>query len=229
MATHELVLEQIQVAINLGRFQPGDRLPAERELAAMLHVSRTTIREAITLLEKEGIVAVRRGRGGGIVVREPVRSRAEIKKLLRANRDQIRDVFDYRVAVESASARLAAQRRSQSDIDTMRRLVEAMAAIIADRVRVTGPATFTMFHNFDSQFHLAIARAAGSPRLAKAVLESRSDMFLPVGAVFADLDPGSNDMHMAVVEAIIAADGDAAARHVTDHINQTRAYLDALL
>lgn len=229
MATHELVLEQIRTAINLGRFRPGDRLPAERDLAAMLHVSRTTVREAITLLEKEGVVAVRRGRGGGIVVQGTVRSRAELKKLLRANRDQVRDVFDFRVAVESASARLAAERRTQSDIDTMRRLVEAMAAIIDDRARVTGPATFALFQNFDSQFHLAIAKAAGSLRLAKAVLESRSDMFLPVGTVFADLEPNANDLHMAVVDAIVASDADAAARYLAEHINRTRAYIEALL
>ncbi len=229
LATHELVLDQIRTAINLGRFRPGDKLPSERELAAMLRVSRTTVREAVALLESEGIVAVRRGRGGGIVVVDPARSRAELRRLLRSQRDELLDVFDFRVAVESSAARLAAARRTKQDLEAMTRHVQAMAEIIEDRVRVTGPSTVAQFQNIDSQFHLAIARAAGSARLTQAILAARSEMFLPVGAIFPDLDPSSNDMHSAVVDAIAARDGDAAAACITEHIYATRDYIATLL
>lgn len=229
MAAHELVLDQIRTAINLGRFRPGDRLPSERDLAAMLHVSRTTVREAVSLLEREGIVAVRRGRGGGIVVRETVTSRAEFKRLLRANRDELRDVFDFRIAVESAAARLAAERRTKQDVDSMHRLVHVMASIISDDAPVSEPAQVARFQDVDSQFHMAIAKAARSQRLAESVLSARSSMFLPVGAIFAKLDPSSNDLHLGVLDAIVDRDGDTAADLVTEHIESTRKYIEELI
>lgn len=229
MAAHELVLDQIRTAINLGRFRPGDRLPSERDLAAMLHVSRTTVREAVSLLEREGIVAVRRGRGGGIVVQETVRSPAEFKRLIRANRDEIRDVFDFRIAVESAAARLAAERRTKQDIDTMRRLADLMATVISEEVPDSEPAQVARFQDADSRFHMAIARASRSRRLIEAVLSARSSMFLPVGAIFAKLDPSSNDLHFSVMDAIVDRDGDEAAQMIIKHIDSTRRYIEDLL
>ncbi|MFC6236401.1 FadR/GntR family transcriptional regulator [Longivirga aurantiaca] len=228
-SAHELVLQQIETAINLGRFRPGDRLPTERDLADMLHVSRTTVREAIAVLENRGVIEVRRGRNGGAIVLDVVRTKADLRKLLRANRDQLRDTFDFRVAVESAAARLAAERRTAADIDTLRRLVDMLSLVVESPAEVSGSARFAQFQNLDSQFHLAIAHAAGSQRLATAILESRSAMFLPVGAVFTDLEPTANDLHEAVVEAIVAADGDEAARVMAEHINVTRSTVEGWL
>lgn len=68
---HELVVDQMRRALELGQFRPGDRLPTERELSEMLDVSRTTVRTAVAVLEREGLIAVRRGRGGGFTVQAP--------------------------------------------------------------------------------------------------------------------------------------------------------------
>ncbi len=228
-ATHELVLQQIETAINLGRFRPGDRLPTERDLADMLRVSRTTVREAMSVLEGQGVIEVRRGRNGGAVVRDVVRTKAELKRLLRANRDQLRDTFDYRVAVESAAAGLAAQRRTKADMKNLRTLVGMLAAVVENEAKLTGSARFAHFQNIDSQFHLAIAQAADSPRLAAAILESRSAMFLPVGAVFANLEPTANELHEQVVAAIVEGDSDKAASVMSEHIGVTRAVVEAWL
>src|SRR5258707_13710582 len=64
----ERIAERLVTAIALGEFVPGQRLPAERDLAAMLEVSRTTVREALQRLQAAGYVTARRGRGGGRVV-----------------------------------------------------------------------------------------------------------------------------------------------------------------
>jgi GntR family transcriptional repressor for pyruvate dehydrogenase complex len=228
-ATRELVLEQIQTAINLGRFRPGDRLPTERDLADMLHVSRTTVREAIGVLQGKGVIEVRRGRTGGLIVREVVRTRADLKKVLRANRDQLRDTFDYRVAVESAAAALAAQRRTRADLTTLRRLVGLLSSIVEQGLEQTGASHVAQFLNVDSQLHLAIAKAARSDRLAGAIVEARSAMFLPVGAVFTRLEPTANHLHEQVVEAIASSKADLAGQLMTEHINATRATVEAWL
>lgn len=228
-ATHELVFQQIETAINLGRFRPGDRLPTERDLADMLHVSRTTVRGAIAILEEQGVLEVRRGRNGGAVVLEVVRTKSEVKKLLRANRDELQDTFDFRVAIESSAARLAAQRRTHSDIARLQGLIEMLDAVVENKAGLSGSARFAQFHNLDSQFHLAIGQAARSQRLSTAILDSRLAMFLPVGAVFADLEPTANELHDQVVAAIIDQDGDAAARLMARHIDGTRATVDAWL
>lgn len=228
-ATHELVLQQIETAINLGRFKPGDRLPTERDLADMLRVSRTTVREAISILEGQGVIEVRRGRNGGAVVLEVVHTKAQLKKLLRANRDELQDTFDFRVAIESAAARLAAERRTKSDIANLQGLIGGLDAVVENKARLPGSARFAQFQNLDSQFHLAIGQAARSQRLSAAILDSRSAMFLPVGAVFADLEPTANELHDQVVTAIIDQDGDAAARLMAHHINGTRATVEAWL
>src|SRR5437868_15300835 len=65
----ERIAERFVTAIALGEFVPGQRLPPERELAAMLEVSRTTVREALQRLQAAGYVTARRGRGGGTFVR----------------------------------------------------------------------------------------------------------------------------------------------------------------
>ena len=229
MATHELVLDQIQTAINLGRFRPGDRLPPERDLADMLRVSRTTVREAVAVLESQGVIEVRRGRNGGLIVRELSPTRADIRKRLRAHRDQLQDIFDYRVAVESAAAALAAERRTAVDVTTLRRLVDSLAVIVDDAVDHPDSGAFPHFQDIDSQLHLAIAKAGRSPRLAAGILEARSAMFLPVGAVFARIEPSANLLHQQVVDAIDAGDADAASNLMAQHINGTRATVEAWL
>jgi len=229
VATRELVLEQIQTAINLGRFLPGDRLPTERDLADMLHVSRTTVREAIGVLQGRGVIEVRRGRTGGLIVREVLRTRADLKKLVRANRDQLRDTFDYRVAVESAAAALAAERRTRGDLATLRGLVALLSSIVEQEVELTGASHVAQFLNADSQLHVAIAKSARSSRLAAAIVETRSAMFLPVGAVFTKLEPTANHLHEQVVDAIAMRDSNLAGQLMAEHINATRATIEKWL
>jgi GntR family transcriptional regulator, transcriptional repressor for pyruvate dehydrogenase complex len=78
------------------RYRPGDRLPSERDLAELLTVSRTTARAAVAVLEPDGLISVRRGRGG------------------------VRDALDYRSIVESGAARLAADRMTEHITNTHR-------------------------------------------------------------------------------------------------------------
>ncbi|MBT5037425.1 MAG: winged helix-turn-helix transcriptional regulator, partial [Rhodospirillaceae bacterium] len=76
----ELVVEQLRRAIHLGRFLAGDKLPPERELAKQLGVSRTTVREAVKVLEGEGLVRSKRGAAGGLSVLDQKTSASHLRK-----------------------------------------------------------------------------------------------------------------------------------------------------
>jgi GntR family transcriptional regulator, transcriptional repressor for pyruvate dehydrogenase complex len=218
-ASYEIVLEQIRRAIQLGRYGPGDRLPVERELAQQLGVSRTTVREAIRVLEGEGLVKTRRGRNGGLIVIGQYQSPAESRRLLRARLTEIEHVFDFRVAVEAATARIAAERRKERDLARLRGPLNTMAELAAgDRSKVT----YSQFLAVDADFHLGIAGVTGNPFMRKAVEDSRAAMFLPIGALFTELHPSANEFHEEIFAGIEARDTARAERAMIAHIEGTR-------
>jgi GntR family transcriptional repressor for pyruvate dehydrogenase complex len=221
IAAYELVVEQIRRAIRTGRFLPGEKLPPERDLAQQLGVSRTTIREAARVLEGEGLINVRRGAGGGLVIVEQEFDRSRLREELRARFGEVEDILDFRVAVESQAARLAALRRTEDEIDQLRALLARMDRLIrgADTGKIAG------FGRADSEFHLGIARASRNSMLIKAVEDARAAMFLPIGAVFKDVQSDANDIHEEVLEAVECSDPDAAGSAMTRHVELTRAGL----
>src|SRR5919206_578180 len=114
-ATHVAVADAIRRWIALGMFEPGDRLPTERELAARLAVGRMTVRHALRLLAGEGLVGTQRGRSGGTYILDdgdrPLRS-GELTAQFLAD---VRDNFDFRLGVEPMAARLAAERATDME------------------------------------------------------------------------------------------------------------------
>lgn len=228
---HELVVDQIRRALELGRFKPGDKLPTERELSEMLDVSRTVVRAAMTVLDRDGLVSVRRGRGGGVTVLAPPQDEAATRRTMRENRVSLQNAFDYRIVVESGAARLAAERRRATDITQLRKLLSAMAAHIAAAVESgdNSPRMVTEWQSLDSAFHLRIAEACRNQYLFDAVANARRAMWLPVGAIFHHIEPNANDHHDAIVDAIEARDPELAAATMTEHINTTRQTLESWL
>ncbi|MET8824290.1 FCD domain-containing protein [Streptomyces sp. NPDC004610] len=229
IAAHELAVEQIRRSLDLGKFRPGERLPAERDLAEMLDVSRNTVRAAVAVLEHEGRVSVRRGRGGGFLVLEPALDRAQLRFDLKRNEAEVRDAFDFRVIVESGAARLAAERRRAADMPRLAKLVRQMGDIVERARHVDSPTHITEFKLLDSAFHLGIAQVSGNDQLVEAVAQVRSRMYLPVSAVFSHIDLNANDHHSEILAAISDKDPDQAAALMTAHINETRDALQALL
>lgn len=222
----ERAIQQIRRAINLGRFGPGDMLPPAADLARMLGVSRTTLLEAIAVLSDEGIIEVKRGRGGGIRVIQTAGTDATTRKHLRHNRQSIREIFDYRIALESMAGRLAALRRTKTDVERLRALMARLEDVLE---REHSPRAFADFQDLDSRFHLAIAQASRNARLVNGIAEARAEMFLPVGAIFAKLEPTANELHAQIVDAIEEQDGEEAARLMAAHIDGTRASVERLL
>jgi GntR family transcriptional repressor for pyruvate dehydrogenase complex len=210
---HELVLEQLRRSIDQGHFAPGERLPPERDLARQLGVSRTTLREAVRVLAGEGVVEVRRGATGGIVVLGGARPGAR-----RARLRAFDEIIDFRLAVEPAAARLAAARRTQGDVAALERALARLDALAAHGAE----GRFGEWLRADSELHLLIARAARNRLLQEAVERGRSGMFDPVGAVWARLEQAAHAQHAEIVAAVTAGDGDGAAGAMTAHIEGTR-------
>jgi DNA-binding FadR family transcriptional regulator len=211
----ERIAERLVTAIALGEFAPGERLPAERELAAALEVSRTTVREALQRLQAGGYVTTRRGRGGGTFVQTAVGPGSDemIKRTLDPAWEDLAEVVDYRTLIEQLIARTAAQRRDDADIVVIRRAVEEYAhASGRDASRLA-----------DHALHQAIARATHNSRLVELSARIRRE----VGLGF-DAEPYTPQMrqralrqHPALAEAVIAGRPSRASGLAASHFSLT--------
>jgi GntR family transcriptional regulator, transcriptional repressor for pyruvate dehydrogenase complex len=133
------VVDQLRDVISRGRLVEGDRLPSERELAQAFAVSRSTLREALRMLEAVGVLRIRAGAGGGIFVSEPGQRELArgLEQVLGYGGATTQEVVEYGVSLISETAYWAAVRATPENIASIRRaseaLVEAAAAGAAAR------------------------------------------------------------------------------------------------
>jgi len=218
----EETVERLLHAIKLGVVTAGERLPAERELALKLWVSRATLRDAIRELEQAGYVESRRGRSGGtFVIYQPTRGADEVVASLPARGSGLEDALTLRSVLECGAAEAAA-RRELSD-DERRHLVDRLADCdAADR-----PA----YRQLDSRLHLAIAEVTGSASLAAAVADVRmriNDLLDQIPVLAPNIEH-SRIQHRTLVDAILARDPLAARAAAEEHLDGTAALLRGFL
>jgi GntR family transcriptional repressor for pyruvate dehydrogenase complex len=211
----EQILGELEGAISAGALRAGDRLPAERDLAARYGVSRTSVREAIRVLEAMRIVSVRRGAEHGVVLLEqPGNAFQPVLRLLVALRHvSLDDAIEFRVMVEGGAARRLA---ALGDRDG------ALAELL-DRMEAPGIAQRD-FHALDATFHVTLVRTAGNALLN--LVEDAVDGVLR--KVITDLSliawdwetirPQLIAEHRAIHDAILAGDSERAAALVTQHV-----------
>src|SRR5512140_3282924 len=116
-ASHDIVL-QIKNQIFTGRIPAGNRLPSENELCEQFGVSRTTVRDALRVLESQGLVEIKVGAGGGAFVSEPRHETVSesLSNMLKMNSMNIEELAEARMVIETAIAALAAKRATAKDI-----------------------------------------------------------------------------------------------------------------
>jgi GntR family transcriptional regulator, transcriptional repressor for pyruvate dehydrogenase complex len=219
----EACVEQLATAIRLGVYPPDAVLPAERELADQMGVSRATLREAIAALRAAGLVETTRGRGGGTVVRRrPATRKSAARAAIRGRHADLLDSLLFRGVVEPGAAALAAGRGL--DQDTRRLLEDSLAAVSA-----APPGT--KHRQCDSRLHLAIAAASGSSRTMAAVtqVQAELDEMLAAIPVLAPNIAHSTAQHQAIVKAILAGNASGAGRVMAEHCEDTAALLRGLL
>ncbi|MGH9212572.1 MAG: FadR/GntR family transcriptional regulator [Acidimicrobiales bacterium] len=211
-AAYELVVAKIRRSINLGVYLPGTKLPPERMLAEQVSVSRTTLREAIRVLEGEGYVVSRRGVTGGITVVDRKHTQPQLRRLLTERFDEYQEFLDFRLAVECAAARLAAVRRTKSDL---KRLAEALDAMDPGQ-------TPAVFNSFDTAFHLGIVDTARNSIMRRTIEDARAEMWIPVAEYSQHVLPTAVAHHQEIYAAIKDKDPDRAAESVAAHIESVR-------
>lgn len=213
-----LVLEQIERDLLDGRLGPGDRLASERDLSADLGVGRSSVREALRVLEVMGLIRTATGSGpqaGAIVIATPTGGMSTLLRLqVAAHGFPLDDVVRTRLLLEDAVvADLAGQ--PQPDLDLAHRVLDAMEA---------EGLTPSEFLALDAQLHLALAEASGNSVVAAmmAGLRTAIESYVQRGAeaiedwhVMVDVLRAE---HRAIVEAIARGDAESARSLVHAHI-----------
>jgi GntR family transcriptional repressor for pyruvate dehydrogenase complex len=175
----ELMASGLRRAIALGAYEPGERLPTERTLADRLGVSRMTVRAAMHILARDGLVTTARGRTGGTVVSGSAPGLARLgpaRSIDTAFVAQVHDNLECRLVIEPLAAKLAAERATDQERRELRELIE---------IKANGIRHFRML---DSRLHMTIARAAHNESLLPIIEELRSEFFLWADAAWSRLD-----------------------------------------
>lgn len=214
----EETVERLLQAIRLGVAGPGERLPAERELATRLNISRVTLREAIRALQEAGYVESRRGRYGGTFVNETLPAVTRARKAVPGELD---DVLTMRRVLEVGAAEAAAERTlTPSDCDYLRaQLAEASNGDLSE------------YRRKDSRLHLAVAEVAASPTLTSAVADVRvriNELLDSIPLLETNLGH-SNAQHAAIVDHILTGDADGARGAMAEHLEGTASLLRGFL
>ncbi len=227
---YELVLDRIEEQILTGQLRVGDRLPAERELASLLGVSRSAVREAIRALQAQGVLqsAVGNGPDSGTTVADS--SGVALTRLLRLHvalsSFPVQEMVETRVMLERWSVRLAAKAATADDLKRLRELLASM-----DKVDVAR----SSFNDLDTAFHVAVAEAGGNRLVAdltSAVRESLRFTLLRAfeeSADWAETAQGLRQEHHALYQRIADHDGDGAANLVEQHVRGFFGRMQALL
>ena len=156
--TAELVAKQIRNAIIRGELSDGDTLPAESHLIAEFEVSRPTIREAVRILESEGLVTVARGARGGARISSPDYEMIERAAgiILQSQKVAIGDLYEMRTLIEPPAARLVAERNSEVAVPILRKFIEEEMAQIKERFAVS---------LLIAEFHRLLMELSGNKKL----------------------------------------------------------------
>lgn len=217
--TYELVLDRIEDQIASGRLRVGDRLPAERELATALGVSRVAVREAIRVLQAMGLINQGTGSGreaGTILTAAPAEALTRLIRLhvLVASVDSS-DLVRARVTLERESAALAATHATAADLEALAESLEAME---------DPESTVEEFNDADTAFHVTIARASGNTLVAELTTALRNAMRttllhrLRVETEFEVVARRLSGEHRAIYDALAAGNAPLAADLVAAHI-----------
>src|SRR5450755_4280532 len=152
----EETVERLLTVIKLGLIGPGERFPAERELAAQLGISRLTLRDAIGELQQAGYVESRRGRFGGtfITYTPPVPGKGELRRLAREDGEKLFDALTFRLAVEAGAAEALARLHEPP---AGQRAAERPRAVLLARLADVNCASPQDYRRLDTLFHLSIA------------------------------------------------------------------------
>lgn len=216
MKQSEIVARQIVAQILTGGLEEGTRLPTEKAMLDEYQVGRSTLREALRILESRGILSIRTGRDGGPVVRRPRASDLgeAMTLILQFEGVAFAEVFAARQALEPVLAGMAAANADQALLESMRNCVDRMGRYLDES---------SVFHKENLRFHELVATAAGSPvlELLSSAVEWVADG-IAYGAVDAGFSRAQRQValtwHESIYEAISVGDSAVAEARMEEHL-----------
>jgi DNA-binding FadR family transcriptional regulator len=218
--TSERIAHDLATSITEGRLQPGTVLPTEKDMVELFGVGRSTLREALRLLETRGVLTIRSGPNGGPVVRRP---RADdlgsaLTLLLQFEGATFADVLVARRTFEPMLAQLAASRITDEQIAILQRTVDEMDADLVDQHR---------FLHLNSLFHATIAEASGSVvlRVFQESLKSVADG----ASLGVQYSRGRQrlvaEVHQRIIDRLAAHDEEGARLEMEKHLEDAYRFL----
>lgn len=209
---YERIVEQIEQAIVGGELTTGQRLPSERDLMEQFSVSRSTVREALRVLESNALIRSRPGdpNGAEVLGFSPGVLRGSVHRLARANGLKLTELIQFRMMLEGSANLLAARLRTEEQLAEMEKALDSMRAAV-DRGN-------DAFSEADIAFHEVVAQASGNAMIQVCSDVARGvvlDLIATKIAGAADstaLMLQSLQHHTDVFAAVRAGDGPGAAR-----------------
>jgi GntR family transcriptional repressor for pyruvate dehydrogenase complex len=210
------IATQLIEIIDVQRLNPGDRLPPERQLAELLEVSRPSLREALHILQAQGLVSIRHGQG--TFIQEPIVAQ-ELRASMMASTHGLNELFDAREVLEVPASKWAASKASKEDIRQLRATLNQI-----DTVTSVAPIDFDQLQVLDAKFHLTIVGIAGN-RFINQTLNVLQDVMKMSMETTLRL-PGRSDVsrreHHEILEAIESENGELASKLTLQHITGAR-------
>jgi len=196
--------------------QPGDRLAPERELAKRLGISRPSLREAIQILQTQGRLVVKHGIGVFLLEDEEA---LKLRESLRAAHHTVEELFQMREILEAPAVEWAAERRSKTQLDAMKRAANALKDAIAK-----DPIDFDQVRLLDMNFHLTIVKSAQNPFLNQTLGTLQEIMYRSMDNTLklpGRIDASEHE-HGVILDAIEKRDPLTARLMIIQHIHNAR-------
>jgi GntR family transcriptional repressor for pyruvate dehydrogenase complex len=220
------VVEQIRQRIKNGELSPGDQLLPERELAESLKVSRTSIRQAFAVLEGMGIIEITPRDGAYVRQRSLDEAVESLTQVLFQEREQVEHLFEVRRIIETQAACLAAERRTEADLERLRELNQAYQAGLDDD---------DLAFDANINFHLEIVAAAKNPILAEIfgkILTATVEVYVMARQRSLSNTPNLARFvteHEEIINAIAQQNTKLAADLSARHIDEARKRVEAVI
>jgi GntR family transcriptional repressor for pyruvate dehydrogenase complex len=213
------VVAHVRQLIDRGALGPGARLPAERDLARLVGVSRPTVRAGLRTLAALGVVRSRRGSGTYIPDGPPTLGAEALSFLAALHKFTVDDVYEARRILEVGAAGLAAERATPEQLATLADEVAGLFASLNDR---------QVFLVHDINFHRSVAAASGNPIVASLV-EMVAALYYEQRRMTAERAVDRNlrdaaDAHRQIYQAVRAKDPERARRLMNEHLLRARSY-----
>jgi DNA-binding FadR family transcriptional regulator len=210
--SYQRIVEQVEDALARGDLRPGHRLPSERELVTQFQVSRSTVREALRVLESNGIVRSRPGDPNGpeILPFSSGALRKQMVRLARVDEVGLAELVSFRMILDGSANMLAARLRTPEQLAEMESTIEAMEAAV--------DAGYEEFSKADVAFHEAVGRASRNSLIQLCNEVVREVVLSLISAKISrsrqrrSLMATSLEHHREVLAAVRAGDGVAAAQ-----------------